>query len=143
MKIEETMRECRLALLTSFPGSFVNERDEFIAHKESNQYLVLSNCKTSLEVKCKVLEWFSRPAHKTAPYNSDRKNSKYHNFMLNGVNRFLGTDFSREEMELIYTYLGNACNHKKTIQFVQSGYDMRIFEGELERCEEPGKEDAE
>lgn len=113
MKSEETMQECISALLASFPGSFINEKDEFIAHRKSNQYLIVANCKTPFDVRCKVLEWFSRPAHKTSPCNSDRRNSRFHNFMLNGVNHFLGTNFSRKEMELIYTYLGNACNHKK------------------------------
>ena len=125
---EGTMQGCISALLASFPGSFINKKGEFIAHGESNQYLIVANCRTPFDVRCKVLEWFSRPAHKTSPCNSGKENSKFHNFMLNGVNQFLGTDFSRKEMELIYTYLGNACNHKKTIQFVQSGYDMRILE---------------
>lgn len=129
---DETIQKCLSALLAAFPGSFFNGKGEFIAHKQSNQYLIVSNCKTPFDVRCKVLEWFSRPAHKTAPYNSDRKNSKFHNFMLIGVNQFLGTDFTKKEMELIYTYLGNACNHEKTIQFVQSGYDMRIFGGHMD-----------
>lgn len=30
-------------------------------------------------------------------------------------------------MEKIYTYLGNACNHKKTLKFIESGYDMSIL----------------
>lgn len=50
------MQEVRLSLLTAFPGSFINDRDEFIAHERTNQYIILSNCETPLDVKCKVLE---------------------------------------------------------------------------------------
>ena len=41
-----------------------------------------------------------------------------------GINEFLGTDFDSEDMEEIYTYLGNACNHKRTVQFIESGYEV-------------------
>ena len=47
--------------------------------------------------------------------------------MLDGINMFLHTDFSFDDMEIIYTYLGNACNHKKTIRFIESGYDMHVL----------------
>ena len=114
-------------LMKCFPNSFINHNGEFIAHKKSNTYFILKDCKTELDVKCKVLEWFSRPAHKTLLYSQAWRNKVFHEFMLNGVNEFLCTNFTAENMELIYTYLGNACNHEKTIQFVESGYDMGIL----------------
>ena len=49
--------------------------------------------------------------------------------MLDGINMFLHTNFSFDDMETIYTYLGNACNHERTLKFVRSGYDMAIFDG--------------
>lgn len=115
-------------LMHCFPRSFINQNGEFIAHAETNQYIILYNCKTELDVKCKVIEWFSRAACKTWPFDSPRRNKKFQQFMLNGVNEFLGTSFTAEEMEQIYTYLGNACNHEKTVRFIESGYDMRMLE---------------
>lgn len=50
--------------------------------------------------------------------------------MRNGINSFLDTDFSEDEMMEIYTYLGNACNHRKTIKFIKSGYDFKVLKGE-------------
>ena len=47
--------------------------------------------------------------------------------MLDGINMFLNTDFSKEDIDLIYTYLGNACNHNRTLEFVRSGYDMELL----------------
>ena len=119
---------CRLRLLADFDGSFFNERDEFIAHRYSNTYFIFSNCETELDVKCKVLEWLSRGAYKTQPYARNDKNAEFHRFMRGGINEFLGVHFSEDDIETIYTYLGNACNHQRTIDFIESGYDMKFFE---------------
>ena len=40
---------------------------------------------------------------------------------------FLHTDFSKDDIDLIYTYLGNACNHNRTLEFVRGGYDMGLL----------------
>ena len=114
-------------LARAFPNSFINTALEFIAHKEANEYFRLEDCENEFDVKCKVLERLSRGAYKTCPFNSNIKNKKFHNFMLNGVNDFLGTDFTKDDMEIIYTYLGNRCNHERTVEFINSGYDMSIF----------------
>ena len=122
-----TILESLEKLFECFPGSFINHNGEFIAHKKANQYFIFENCETELDVKCKVLEWFSRAAFKSEPFASGRKNIQFHGFMLVGINDFLGTNFTEKDMETIYTYLGNACNHQRTIGFIQSGYDMDFF----------------
>lgn len=118
-------------LMNCFDRSFINQHGEFIAHEKGNSFFILENCKDEMDIKCKVLEWFSRDAHKTEPFNTYKKNDEFNNFMLNGINAFLDTDFTKDDMELIYTYLGNACNHNKTIRFIESGYDLAILK---ERC---------
>lgn len=115
-------------LAHAFPNSFINGNFEFIAHVEANEYFILKDCETELDVKCKILEWLSRGAHKTCPFNSNLKNERFHNFMLNGINDFLGTDFTEEDIELIYDRLGNRVNHALTVEFVNSGYDMAVLE---------------
>lgn len=114
-------------LFACFPNSFVNGSGEFIAQREANQYFIFENCETELDVKCKVIEWFSRGAYKSEPFNSNYKNACLHEFMLNGINKFLETNFTHEDMEDIYTYLGNAIKHEDTIKFIKSGYDMTFF----------------
>ena len=114
-------------LAVAFPNSFINTALEFIAHKEANEYFRLEDCETELDVKCKVLEWLSRGACKTSPFNTNIKNDKFNNFMLKGINTFLDTDFTRKDMWLIYTYLGNRCDHKRTLEFIESNYDMETF----------------
>jgi hypothetical protein len=114
-------------LARAFPQSYINDNLEFIAHEGANEYFRLEDCETELDVKCKVLEWLSRGAHKTCPFNSNLKNERFHNFMLNGINDFLGTDFTEEEIEIIYDRLGNRVNHALTVEFVNSGYDMSVL----------------
>ncbi|MDF2881254.1 MAG: hypothetical protein K0R54_1811 [Clostridiaceae bacterium] len=116
------------ALIEAFPDSFMNNKGEFIAHKRSNEYLVISDCKTPLDLECKVIEWLSRPAYKSEPFSQKWRNDRLHEFMLNGINNFLNTEFTSKDMELIYTYLGNACNHKLTVEFVTKDYDMTLLE---------------
>ena len=117
-------------LMRCFPRSFINGQGEFIAHTKANVYFNLKNCKDELEIKCKVLEWFSRSAYKRELYRTKQKNAEFHKFMLDGINEFLGTTFTSDDMELIYTYLGNAIHHERTIRFIASGYDMRILKDE-------------
>lgn len=118
------LQEARAALLKAFPGSFINERDEFIARPRTNQYIVLQDCETPEDIEAKVLEWFSRPAFKTEPYSQAWRNRKFHAFMREGVNNFLDTDFSEDDMAAIYQSLGNRINHTMTMGFI--AHDMDI-----------------
>lgn len=120
--------ELILKLMNCFPNSFTNQSGEFVAHAETNQYFILENCESEQDVKCKILEWLSRAACKTEPFYSAKKNKKFQKFMLNGINRFLETNFTTDDMGLIYTKLGNACDHEKTVKFVESRYDMRVLQ---------------
>lgn len=132
----EDMREAKEALLLSFPGSFINERNEFIAHLKSNQYFLLENCEYPEDIDCKVLEWLSRAACKGQPYSQEWRNLKYRKFMLDGINDYMDTHFTEDEMMEIYTYLGNACNHEKTVRFIESGYDMEVLKQGKENADE-------
>lgn len=114
-------------LLKAFPGSFINDNLEFIAEKLTNQYLCLEKCESEFEIKCKMLECFSRGAFKTQYYRSERSNDRLHRFMLNGINDFLNAAFTEADMEVIYERLGNGINHELTESFVKNGYDMDLL----------------
>ena len=114
-------------LIYAFPQSYINHNFEFVAHQEANEYFRLEDCENELDVKCKVLEWLSRGAYKTEPFYSNFKNEVFHRFMRKGINFFLGTEFTEDDIEIIYTYLGNRCNHSLTEEFVNSGYDMSVL----------------
>lgn len=115
-----------------FPGSFVNRNGEFIAQPRANEYFNLGTCTSLLEVRCKILEQLSRGACKGQPYGKGYRNNQHHRFMLEGINRALGTDFSKEDMLLIYDRLGNGVNRPLAVEFVESGYDLQLLEREVE-----------
>ena len=123
------LNDALMKLLRCFPRGFISTAAEFIAVNDgvSNDFFRLLDCSTEDDLKCAVLEFFSRPAYKTKPYISEKKNAEYHAYMLNGLNRFLDTKFSPGQIETIYTYLGNRCNHARTVRFVASGYDMNVL----------------
>lgn len=112
--------EIRNRLAGAFPLLFVNRQNELIILPKRNTYFRLDGVETERDLKAKILEWLSREASKSLFGQSQR----YH---LDGINRFLGTDFTKEEMAEIYTYLGNAINHEKTLRFIDSGYDLSIL----------------
>lgn len=61
------------------------------------------------------------------------RNQKYRNRMLDGINAYMSTGFSRDEMLEIYTYLGNACDHEKTIRFIQNNYNFSVLTTKQEK----------
>lgn len=117
-------------LMYCFPGSFINTNGEFIAHRKANEWFDLFSCKDDVEIKCKVLECLSRAAYKSQPFSSNRANRELHQQMRDGINEYLGANFTESDMDEIYTYLGNGCNRAKTLRFVQSGYDLTILQKE-------------
>ena len=112
--------EIRHRIRAAFPKFFVNGNFEAIIYPARNSYFLLAGVETEEELNAKILEWLSREASKSI----SRASQKYH---MNGINTFLGTDFSQDDMEQIYTYLGNAVNHQKTLRFIRSGYDMAVL----------------
>ena len=115
-------------LMSAFPGAFIYYNGEIIVHKKANSYFILKDCTSRLDVQCKVLEWLSRDAYKSEPFNSAAKNIKFNEFILNGINTFLGTTFTYDDMDEIYTYLGNRCNHQRTLRFIESNYTLNLKE---------------
>lgn len=101
----------------AFPLFYINHNLEAIVHPRRNSYFRLEDVKTEMDLKAKILEWLSREACK----GGTKKTQAYH---LDGINAFLGTTFSQEDMMEIYTYLGNRVNHAKTLRFIESGCDM-------------------
>lgn len=116
-------------LFNSFPYGFINHNLEFIADPNCrvNSYFCLGNCETEEDVAAKILEWLSRDAYKSQHFNSDRRNREVHAYHLQGINIFCGTAFAKEDISMIYTYLGNSVNHQKTLEFIRSGYDLAVL----------------
>lgn len=115
-------------VMKQFPGSFINHNNELILIPKVNLYIRLEDVNTPTELKYKLLEWCSRDCSCALRYSQSWRNARYHDDVLERVNKCLGTNFTHDEMELIYERLGNRCNHKLTEKFVSSGYDMKVLE---------------
>ena len=116
-------------LLGAFPDAIINRNLEFVAcpNRRVNSYFRLDNCETRTDAQCKVLEYLSREAYKSQHYNVEWRNREVHDYHRNGINAFLGTNFTHDDMEIIYTYLGNGVNRKKTLSFIYSGFNLAVF----------------
>ena len=115
-------------LLDAFPEGYISRDGDFIPHSHGG-YFLLRSCNSELDVQCQILQWLSLDAFKTQPYIYESLNKRFHSYMLRGINDFLGTQFTEDDMEIIYKYLGAVCNHERTVQFIQDAhFDMKFFE---------------
>lgn len=122
------LSECIAALLEAFPNGYINDVNIFMVHDKANQYIDLNICRTLLDENCEILEWLSYGACLAKPYGNTFKNIEFQKFMRDGINKFLGTNFDQCDLEKIYAWIGNECDHERTIRFVQSGYDFSQLE---------------
>lgn len=122
------MNELVRKAMIEFKGSFINYNNELILVPRTNLYIILNDVQSDLDVKYKLLEWCSRDACKSMPYYHQWRNDKYNNEVLDHINNILETSFTHDEMEVIYSELGNRCNHSLTIEFIHSDYDMKKLE---------------
>lgn len=107
----------------AFPAAFVNMYNELILIPKANTYIMLNQVRDERDFKAAVLEDCSRNAFK----GRSRKLQDEH---LDGINKLLDTKFTRDDMELIYTYLGNGIQHDLCLRFVVGGYDLEIIREE-------------
>jgi hypothetical protein len=118
--MENEIKKCLDKIKFLFPKSFINSRNELILEPKNNIYFRLEDIQTELEFKCKVVAWLSRPSCKGVSVY-------WQKICLKGMNNFLGTEFSKDNMEMIYAKLGNDVNRSLTIRFIESGYDLTVL----------------
>ena len=117
---------------------FINDEMDFIAvpsynRRNTNLYFSINGCKTALDVKIKVLSWFSRDCFKTEIARSRFINNSYHYFVRYCINNYFSSiDFkktlSEEDFEEIYRVIGNGINNKLAAELINSGFDMSVIE---------------
>lgn len=113
-------------VMEQFNGSFINKCGELIISRKGNVYFTATDCKNKEDVICKLLEWCSRPIAKGQPYCYDKRNIEWRNSLLCGYNSYLGTNFTLDDMYWIYDKLGNRVNHKLTLEFIRSSFDLSL-----------------
>lgn len=108
-------------VMECFEDCFVNRFGELIISDRGNMYFTAKGCKDKTDIICKMLEWCSRPIAKGEPYASAKRNQEWREKLLEGYNKYLGTQFTPTDMYWIYDKLGNAANHELTLKFIESG----------------------
>lgn len=113
-------------VLPFFSTAFINNNRELILEPKSNIYFRLNNFNNAEEdFDCKMIAYLSRPAHKHwKPY--------WQRWFLRGINSYFRQNWSREEMGLIYTRLGNDVNRPLCKRFIASGFDMELLKEKSE-----------
>lgn len=114
-------------VMKCFLGSFINSSNELIISKKGNVYFQVKGCDNKEDVICKLIEWCSGPIVKGEPYDNMFRNIKWRLSLLRGYNNYLGTDFTFDDMRVIYDRLGNAVDHSLTLKFIRSNYDLSIL----------------
>lgn len=102
------------------PKCFVNSSNELILVPSKNIYFRLEDVYGEMDLKCKVIAWLSRPSHKGVSYYWQKR-------VLSILNEFLGTQFTKEDIDIVYTRLGNNVNRTLCIKFITSNYDLSIL----------------
>jgi len=105
---------------TYYDKCFINKNNELILEPRNNIYFILDNVNSVLDLKCKLIEYTSRPSCKGV--------SKYwQDYFLKRFNSYFKTKFNKNEMMDIYTYLGCGANRMKCIKFIESNFDLSIL----------------
>lgn len=111
-----------------FNGSYINRCNELILEPNTNVYISLDDVEDMDEFNARVLEYCVRDTFKTQPYSSKRTNRLYHDSMRFKLNKYLKTDFTVQDVELIYQTIGNGINHKLALEFVNNNFDLKTLE---------------
>lgn len=114
-------------IMKHFKNSYINNNLEVILLPKTNGYFAIKNCRNEVDIKCKILENISRDCFKTQHYSKLKDNKKMWQENLIALNNALKTDFSQQDIELIYNKLGNGINHKLTKEFVESDFNMEVL----------------
>lgn len=114
-------------IMQAFAQSFINYNLELILIPKQNIYFDLKPCETKEDLRKKLLSVCSRECFKTTIYKNKSLNDKYHYKNLYSLNKALETQFTFEDIALIYTKIGNGCNSKLADRFVSSNYDLELL----------------
>jgi hypothetical protein len=119
-------------------GSFINHNNEIILIPKFNVYTLLDDVETDDDFKVKLCEWFSRDCCCALRYSQNKRLKRYYQENTEAFNFICETNFTVEQMNYIYTYLGNGIRHTVAEMFVKSGFDLSVLDKFV-----PGRKESE
>ncbi|SKA06586.1 hypothetical protein SAMN02745174_02427 [Cetobacterium ceti] len=111
---EDTRKEL-WRMMNIFVGSFINADFEVILIPQRNIYFNLNNVNTIEDLQVKFIHWITRDT----TFKNYRSREKY--------NEYLKTNFSREELVLVYEKLGSARNENLCRKFIKNKFNLKIL----------------
>ena len=128
--MNEAIKDFLIKIMLAFPrsrieyyvyGGFVIYLDE-----KNRLWFSLEKIESDIELKRRFISAVSR-CYKTEPYRTSKRNIEWQQKHISAFNEALGTKFNDDEIEYIYTYLGNGCNKPIAIKFIESGYELNVL----------------
>ena len=114
-------------------GSFINSINEIILIPKFNIYFRLDDVNNEADFKEKLCEHFSRSCCYSLPHKTDKANKNYHKKNCEIFNAICNTDFSVDDIGIIYAHLGNGCNHQLCYEFVKSNFNLEVLDARNRR----------
>jgi hypothetical protein len=112
------------AILPFFPTACMYKEKELIIEPKNNLYILADNIKPGLDFNCKILEWCSRSCCKGL-------SDYWQKYMRRGINSYFKQTWSKNDYDIIYTRLGNGVNRKLCVDFIMSGFDLKVLNNKV------------
>ena len=126
----DEIKDFLIKIISAFPHSFskyyVYGGFEITLDEKNVLWFSLGEIDSDLELKIRFISAISR-CYKTEPYGTSKRNIEWQQKHMVAFNKVLGTNFTEDDFEYIYTYLGNGCNKPIAIKFIESGYDLNVL----------------
>ena len=140
--MNDEIKDFLTSIMSAFPHSFikyyVNGGFEITLDQQNVLWFSLGEIESDIELKRRFISAVSR-CYKTEPYRNSKRNIEWQQKHMVAFNKVLGTNFTEDDFEYIYTYLGNGCNKPIAIKFIESGYDIDVLKQLIAERDNGGK----
>jgi hypothetical protein len=109
-----------------FEDASITDTNELILNKKYNVYMLLGNVDSPLMFDMKILSVLS---YFTATHHFSEKTA-VSKWAKNKIERWFRHDFSISDLQTIYLHTGNMCSVSLLKEFIESDFDMKIFNKE-------------
>ena len=140
--MNDEIKDFLTSIMSAFPHSFIKYYIyggfEITLDEKNVLWFSLDEIGSDLELKRRFISVVSR-CYKTQPYTTFKRNIEWQQKHMVAFNKVLGTNFTEDDFEYIYTYLGNGCNKPIAIKFIESGYDIDVLKQLIAERDNGGK----